>query len=184
MKVPNALNARPSRRGVRPEAIDDRPRAVWVTESPPILSGPAPTPMLPWFYPRRAGRCPMSTMMKIRSRFPSHSKVGEPAPITATGQGRHSSHPKPIRPEEEPQEDSVRVTEPRSRGKRATPKPPTPDEEFPTPLLKASLPTAEAGAERSGQAKWPARRPHRTVPSATPLDGSYLGTDIEFLTPG
>ena len=94
MKVFHALNARPSRRGERPGAIDDRPRVVWVTESPPIPSGPAPLPMLPWFYPRRAGRCPMSTMMKIRSRFPSHSKVGAPAPIKSTKQGSHSSHPK------------------------------------------------------------------------------------------
>jgi hypothetical protein len=54
----------------------------------------------------------MSTMMKIRSRVPSPSKVRESDPITTTGQGRYSSHPKPIRPEEEAQEDSARVAEP------------------------------------------------------------------------
>jgi hypothetical protein len=68
-------------------------------------------PMLPWFYPRCAGRCPMSTMMKIRSRFPSSLKVGTPDPIRTTGQGRFAPNLKPIPSEEEPQEDSVRVTE-------------------------------------------------------------------------
>ena len=73
---------------------------------------------------------------------------------------------------------------PRKRGSKATPKPPTPDEESPTPLLKASLPTAEAGAERLGQAIWLVRRPHRTVPPPAPLVGSHLGTEIGFHTPG
>jgi len=54
----------------------------------------------------------MSTMMKIRSRVPSPSKVRESAPIATSNKDRDSSNLKPIRPEEEPQEDSVRTTEP------------------------------------------------------------------------
>jgi hypothetical protein len=111
MKVINALNARPSWRGERPGAIDDRPRAVWVMESPPIPSGPAPLPILPWFYPRRAGRCPMSTMTKVRSRITGHSKASSHAPNAAAGQARISSNLRSIPKEDEPKEDSARVTE-------------------------------------------------------------------------
>ena len=181
-------SGRPAESAGRAAGSDRRPAAGSMGDgiaADPIGFGTPP--MLPWFYPRCAGRCPMSTMMKVRSRFPSSSKVAAPAPIKATKPGRHSSHLKPMRPERGGPGGirSERPSTPESWQREPRRKPPTPDEEFPTPLLKVSLPTAEAGAERSGQAKWPAWRPHRTVLSATPLDGSYLDTeDIEFLTLG
>ncbi len=53
----------------------------------------------------------------------------------------------------------------RSPGWNGTPRPRTRGEESVYPL-NANSRTVEAGAERSGQASWPDRRPHRTVPPA------------------
>ena len=53
----------------------------------------------------------MSTMTKVRSNLPSRSKVAKLATSPTVGPARNYPHPKPILSGDEPQEDSVRLTE-------------------------------------------------------------------------
>ena len=68
-------------------------------------------------------------------------------------------------PEGEAPEDAIREAEPPESWEEWHTEAPDAGQEGVT-ALNANSRMAEAGAERSGQATWPARRPHRTVPPA------------------
>src|SRR5262249_50630925 len=70
---------------------------------PPLLS--------PWLYPRCAGRCPMSAMVKTRRRVTNPIKTPESVEETETGLSRYSPDLKHVGSDAEAPEDAIREEE-------------------------------------------------------------------------
>jgi hypothetical protein len=101
------LCSRSSRPGVRPVASDGRLRGVLVNPDSLELI-PAVHGVLPWFFPRRAGRCLMPTMIQIRAKRTSDSKSSAP---TRTALTEHSHTGIPRGGEVEPPEEAFQLCE-------------------------------------------------------------------------